>query len=109
MHVDSDKMSIQAGEETLAFVTASLIDSKGYENMYEEKPVKVTIEGPGVLQGYGSGAPSGLESYDDDSWSTFDGQVMAVIRSTGETGNIKVTFEADGCEKAYILLKSEKR
>lgn len=109
MHVDSDKMSIQAGEETLAFVTASLIDSKGYENMYEEKPVKVTIEGPGVLQGYGSGAPCGLESYDDDSWPTFDGQVMAVIRSTGETGNIKVTFEADGCEKAYILLKSEKR
>ena len=51
--------------------------------------------------------PSSFESFDADTWPTFDGQVMAVIRSTGEAGEIRVTFEAEGCEKAQITLISK--
>lgn len=103
----SDKDVIKADGEGLAFITATLTDTKGQENLWTTKDIKVTVDGPGILQGFGSGCPSSSESFDADTWPTFDGQVMAVIRSTGEPGEIRVTFEAEGCEKAQTTLISK--
>lgn len=62
-----------------------------------QKEVTVSVEGSGVLQGFGNADPRAIGSYDDTTWKTFDGEVMAVIRSTEEAGEIRVTFTAEGC------------
>ena len=38
------------------------------------------------------------------SWKTYDGYLLAAIRSGKEAGQIKVTFTADGCEAAEVML-----
>ena len=55
-----------------------------------DREVTVSVEGPGVLQGFGSAAPATEESYLDDVHTTFDGRALAVVRPTG-AGTITVT------------------
>ena len=44
--------------------------------------------------------------YDDPTWETFDGEVMAAVRTTNEKGTIRVIFSADGCEDAEVSIES---
>ena len=65
--------------------------------------VTVTVEGPGVLQGFGSARPATEESYLDDVHTTFDGRALAVVRPTG-AGTITVTATADGCDPVKLTV-----
>ena len=67
----------------------------------------VSVEGAGVLAGFGSAHPQCEGSYQDAAWETFDGRVMAVIRSTNEPGEIRVRFAAEGCGAQMITLHSK--
>ena len=67
----------------------------------------VSVEGAGVLQGFGSADPQPTASYDDVAWDTWDGRVMAVVRSTREPGDIRVTFSSEGIVPVEVLLKTE--
>ena len=106
MQVNADKATLIADGQSLAFLTVDLLDAKGNRNRWDEKEVTVTVEGAAILQGFGSAAPSGGGTYQDHTWKTWDGRVMAVIRSTQETGNIRVRFSAPGCEDEVIELES---
>ena len=64
------------------------------------------MEGAGVLAGFGSAHPQSEGSYQDPTWATFDGRVMAVVRSTSEPGEIRVHITAEGCGGKIIPLKS---
>ena len=88
-------------------MTVKLKDEKGCENLSASKTVTVRVEGPGVLQGFGSADPQPVRSYDDTTWETFDGEVMAAVRTTNETGTIRVIFSAEGCEDAEVLIESK--
>ena len=104
---EADRKEIKAGGEDLSFVTVKLKDEKGCENLFASKTVTVRVEGPGVLQGFGSADPQPVRSYDDTTWETFDGEVMAAVRTTNETGTIRVIFSADGCEDAEVSIESK--
>lgn len=96
---------VLAPVEGLAFLTVDLVDEAGAPNRREEKPVTVTVEGAGTLLGFGSGAPSAEGSYQDATWPTFDGRVMAVVRAGEEPGEIRVTFSAPGCAPVAKTLR----
>lgn len=107
MQVNCEGESLQADGEDLAFLTVTLTDDKGNENLFEEKEITVNVEGKGILQGYGNADPRAEGSYDDVTWRTYDGQVMAVVRAGFETGEIKVTFTAEGMEPCSCTIKVE--
>lgn len=104
LQVTCDETTLEVDEEDLAFLTVSLTDADGNLNLNEVKDIKVRIEGPGILQGFGSGNPSSLGGFDADVCTTFDGQVMAVVKSTKNAGVIKIVFDAEGCKEAEIIL-----
>lgn len=105
LRISADKDALQADGQSLVFVTAELLDEDGNLNCWEEKEVSLCVEGAGTLLGFGSASPSGGGSYQDRAWKTYDGRVMAVIRSTTEEGNIRVTFSAPGCTDAVLTLE----
>ena len=43
----------------------------------------VAVDGPAVLQGFGSGNPCTEETFGSPTHDTFDGRALAVIRPTG--------------------------
>ena len=105
LSVSTDDRVLAAGGKDLAFLTVKLTDRNGLENLQAEKTVTVCVEGAGSLQGFGSGASKSERSYQDTEWETYDGEVMAVVRSGMEPGKINVTFKADGCEEKIIVIE----
>lgn len=107
LHVSVSQEAL-APAEGLAFLTVDLVDENGIPNRREEKAITVTVKGAGSLLGFGSGAPSTEGSYQDNTWPTFDGRVMAVVRAGKEVGEIRVTFSASGCQDVIKVLQVTK-
>ncbi len=106
--VNADKKVLSADGADLSYVTICLKDKDGSVNLQAKKEVAVSVEGAGSLQGFGSADPETENYYDNTVWETYDGYLLAVIRAGEETGEIKVSFTADGCEKQEIIIKVEK-
>lgn len=49
--------------------------------------------------------PQSVGSYQDVIWSTYDGYVLAAVRSGDKKGILRVIFEAEGCPEQVIELK----
>lgn len=104
MTLECTEKTLHADGEDLAFITVKLTDTNGVENLFAEKEITVTVEGAGTLQGFGNADPRAVGSYDSPVWKTFDGYVMAVVRAGTETGQIRVTFSAEGCENREMTI-----
>ncbi len=107
LRLTPDRDTMPAGGQSLAFITADLIDAAGNWNRWEQKEVTAEVEGPGVLLGFGSAAPSTEGSYQANQCPTWDGRVMAVIRSLDSAGEIKVKFTAAGCDEAVAVILTQ--
>ncbi|MBY0217810.1 glycoside hydrolase family 2 protein [Paenibacillus illinoisensis] len=105
LQVELDRTQIKADDSDLAFVQISLVDDKGILNPLADRRVSVTVTGSGVLQGLGSANPKNEESYASSTHSTYDGQVLAVIRPE-EAGSINVLIEAEGCESRCVQIEA---
>ena len=100
----ADRRVLKADVADLSYITVNLADEEGRLNLWAEKEITVSVEGAGTLQGFGSADPATENRYDNTTWKTYDGYLLAAIRSGKEAGKIKVTFTADGCEAAEVML-----
>lgn len=103
-----EKPKLLADGKDIVFINVSLTDANGVVKVLEEKEIFVKVEGCGVLQAVGSGTPYPTESYRGDSFTTYFGEMAAVIRSTTQSGMIKVTISADGLPEKQVEILSEK-
>jgi beta-galactosidase len=103
LQVVADRSVLRADGTDLAFLSIELTDADGIVHVAADLPVTLKVEGPGVLQGFGSAAPSTEESFVDAVHATYEGRALGVVRPTG-TGSITITAIADGCEPAVIAL-----
>ncbi|MDP9697646.1 beta-galactosidase [Paenibacillus intestini] len=101
--VKVDRESLQATGSDLAYINISLRDGMGTLQTAVDRKVSIAVEGEGILQGFGSADPTSLENFFDTERTTFDGKVLAVIRSKAKAGAITVTVSADGC-KPYCFV-----
>lgn len=101
LRVESDAQVIGMSDEDLAFVRIDLVDHAGTLNTAQVRRIRVAVDGPGVLQGLGSGNPRPDEPLVADERSTYNGRLLAVVRPTG-AGRITLTATADGCEPARV-------
>ena len=107
-----EKLSVQvinpelpADGSGLSLLIVEPVDAEGNVNRSVQKNVTVSVSGAGTLAGFGSANPSCEGSYQDTSWETYDGRVMAAVRSGIEAGTIDVRFTAEGCKDAIVTLK----
>jgi hypothetical protein len=99
----TDRNAVRADDTDAAFVDIRLQDAGGTVVLGADREVTVSVDGPGILAGFGSAAPATEESYLDDVHTTFDGRALAVVRPTG-AGTITVTATADGCEPVTVTV-----
>ena len=57
-----------------------------------------------MLAGLGSADPQAEGSYQQSTWRTFDGRVLAVVRAGTEPGPVRVRVLAEGCGEQEIIL-----
>ncbi len=91
----------------VCFATIDLLDSAGYWSRFEARKVSVSVEGVGRLIGFGSADPSSEEGFQSETAMSYDGRVMAAVRSGFDPGQIELTVEAEGCpvQKLHIEVK----
>ena len=100
-----DRDDLTAGTADLAFLDLLLTDGAGRVLNGRDRAVTVSVDGPGVLQGLGSGSKVNPESFTSDNHRTFDGRLLAVVRPTGP-GEITVNAKAEGCEPVTVMLRA---
>lgn len=90
---------LRADGRDALILEAVLVDEHGTENMWEKKIIKISVDGPAYLAGFGNANPSGEECYQSDVCETYDGRVIAVIRTAEIPGPITVRLEGEGVER----------
>lgn len=105
LKVEADRTQIVADDSDLSFVTISLVDDEGILKPLADRKVKVSVEGAGILQGFGSGDPKPESNFFDTKQMTYDGKALAVIRPT-KSGSIHVLVEAEGCTSQTIKIEA---
>lgn len=97
--LDSDRDVLRPNGQDLAFVEVS---SPGVD-----RDIRVTVDGAGSLQGFGSGNPITTQGYTTGVHSTFYGRAVAVVRAGAVPGEIRVTATATGGEVATTVIAVE--
>lgn len=90
--------------DDVAFVRIELADDEGVVEMLASDTVTVTVSGPATLAGLGSGNPSTVESFADAEHTTWYGRALAVIRPTGQPGDIEVTVTSETHGSASVVV-----
>lgn len=99
LHAEADRTVLKADGADLCYVMLSLRDENGVLNPQAAADVTVTVEGAGVLQGMGSADVETGNHYDCNTWQTFEGYVLAVVRAGTVPGDIIVKISGNGEQK----------
>jgi beta-galactosidase len=103
LDVAVDRARIDATDRDLAYVDVTLVDGNGNLHTSEDRAVTVAVDGPAVLQGFGSGNPCTEETFGTGTHDTFNGRALAVVRPTG-AGTIAVTVSAKDCDDRTLTI-----
>jgi hypothetical protein len=102
-----EKQSLKKDKD-LAHIVLQVVDEKGVPVMMSDDEITCKIEGHAKLLGLEAGNNSDMGDYTDNRQRAFLGRLLAYIQTTGQTGEIKVTFSATWLKPAEIKLNSEK-
>ena len=106
LNLKAETELVKADGMDLAYVQINIIDEYGICNTFMDSKVRITVEGQGKLQGYGSANPTSNDNFYDTEITTFHGKALAVIRAMNEPGDIIITAESEGLESTKLVIKS---
>ena len=98
--VEADRSEVIADSEDLLFLRISVLDKDGVFCPESNSRVTVSVEGTGSLVGLSNGDARSHESCRRTSMQVYKGLMLAVVQSTGEAGEIKVTVSSNGLNSA---------
>jgi len=107
IRLTADRMEIKPDGGDLAYVTLEILDANGITIKYGEPLISLEVGGAGELIGSGSGNPNSDEMYTGKQHKAFHGKLLAVIRSTLQTGTIRLTARAEGLPAAVLELQAK--
>lgn len=100
LRLSVDRSTIRSRERDVAHVRVEVVDANGLVVPYADDLVRFTIEGPARLIGVGNGNPADHGSYQAPERRAFHGLLLALVQSTDEVGQVRVTARAAGLEAA---------
>jgi beta-galactosidase len=98
----ADRISVSDSEKELAFVTATVVDSKGVVCPRANNKITFRVVGAGKLKAADNGDPTCVESFISPERSAFNGKCMAIVQSTSGKGNLKLEASSPGLGKCEI-------
>lgn len=103
LHVTADRSHLRDDDSDLAYISIELRDGAGTLVTGDDRAVRVKVAGSGELAGMCSANPRTTETFDADSWNTFDGRALAIVRPVGP-GPATVTVASDGLDVVELVL-----
>ena len=103
-----DRSVINADERDLAHLTVKIVDEAGYVVPTANNLVQFSVTGAGRLIGVDNGDPRDHHSYLLDERKAFNGLCLAIVRSNGTEGKIRVSARSDGLKQAIVHFEAKK-
>ena len=101
-----DKFEMKADGKDLIFITIETLDENGHPVENAVDYVTVKIEGPARLLGMDNGDSTDVDDYKACTRKLFSGKLLAVIGSTGESGDVRVEVNGEGLLAGQLLLEA---
>ena len=93
LRLTSDRRTISANGQDLAFITIEVLDSEGNPCPEAAIPCEVSVSGQGRLMAATSADLKDTEPYPTPRVTTWKGRALAVVRSTQRSGQAKVAVD----------------
>ena len=103
--VTPNKQSMTADGQSLCYLPIEFTDEKGELIPYIEQSVTVKVEGAATLQGLGSALCKTDERYDSDSFTSYRGRLLAVLRAGTQPGKVKVSITSKNMKPVELELE----
>ncbi|MGN6552565.1 MAG: beta-galactosidase GalB [Verrucomicrobiota bacterium] len=103
---EADRSSIIADGKDLSYVTISVADKHGQMVPRSDNRIQFEIEGPGEIVATDNGNAIDLESFQSKERNAYNGLCLAIVRSTGKPGTIKLTAKSDGIADATVSIRT---
>ena len=85
-----------ASRNDIAYVAIELQDARGRHVHGVTQSLHAKVSGPAEIVGFGSGAWSAVDGFQDGQTKTFNGRAQLILRSTGSRGLASVTINGEG-------------
>ncbi|MFI9411332.1 glycoside hydrolase family 2 TIM barrel-domain containing protein [Nocardia gamkensis] len=108
LQVVPESTRLVADGADLAFVAVRVADADGVVEMLADTAVTLEVEGPAELVGFGSADPAPTGSYVDAIDRTYR-VALAVLRSTGDEGSVRVVARSGAHPSATTWLEAVRR
>ena len=81
------------------------LDAQGRIVPDEVRKIALTIEGPADLAGFGSANPLAIGSFQRPESESFHGRALAILRSQGKKGAVRIEARAAGLHGGSAILR----
>jgi len=103
--LQSDKKTLKADGEDLAYVTVSVVDKNGIPCPTATNQLKFEVSGAGTYRAACNGDATSLELFHKPTMQLFSGKLVVTVQSTYKTGNTLLTVKGKGLKPANMTLK----
>lgn len=103
----ADRSLIHADPQDLSFVTVEIVDSQGRVVPGAARQVEFSLEGEGEIVAVDNGLQTSMEPFKASRRNTHMGRCLAIIKSSGKEGQIRIKAESEGLKPAILDIQTE--
>ena len=104
IRLSPEKTVIAADGQDLCYVIVEVVDEHGSRVPDAKIKMNASVVGNGTLAAFGSANPITAENYTIGSFTSYEGRLLAIIRSGQEQGTATLTVSAEGFESATTMI-----
>jgi beta-galactosidase len=97
-HASSDR-------QALHYVAVEIVDGAGRAVPDAMQHITLSVSGPAELVGFGSANPQAVGSFQSPQAQSFRGRALAILRSQGKPGTVRIGVSSDGLISAATILR----
>ncbi|MCK4921240.1 MAG: DUF4982 domain-containing protein, partial [Bacteroidales bacterium] len=102
--LESDRTSLNADGNDLAFVTVSVVDKNGNDCPNATQQLMFNVNGAGTYRAACNGDATSLEQFHLPTMKLFSGKLVVLVQSTTEAGKIELSVSGKGLKTARLAL-----
>ncbi len=107
--LEADRQTINADGDDISFVTATVIDKNGNPCHTATNSLEFIVSGKGSFRAACNGDATSLEMFHEPQMKAFSGQLVVLVQSATEPGDIELTVRGKGLKAGKIKLKAKKQ
>jgi len=100
----TDRTTLKADGQDLAFITVELTDAHGILNPISSNELTASVSGSATLIGFGNADIKDCDRYTDNTHKAWKGRALLVVRSTGKKGKATISVQGKSLKTAHVNL-----